>query len=93
MGFTTDGFPYVGDLPDKPGQFVCAGFNGHGMPQVFLSAKAIASMVIEGTKLEDTDLPRLYRSSRERLESADQHACLVAHEAAMKPVVQAQAKL
>jgi len=31
MGFTADGLPLVGELPDLPGVFYCVGFNGHGM--------------------------------------------------------------
>lgn len=31
MGFTPDGLPLVGELPDLPGAFFCVGFNGHGM--------------------------------------------------------------
>ena len=86
MGYTTDGFPFVGDLPDEPGQYICAGFNGHGMPQAFLSAKAIVSMVVDGTRLEETDLPRLYRSSRERIESKKEHVSRTAYAAAMKQI-------
>jgi glycine/D-amino acid oxidase-like deaminating enzyme len=84
MGYSSDGFPLIGNLPGKPGQYLCAGFSGHGMPQVFLSAKAIASMVIEGTKLEQTDLPQLYRLTKERLESTEQHTSLAAYDSNMK---------
>ena len=84
MGYSSDGFPFIGNLPGKPGQYLCAGFSGHGMPQVFLSAKAIASMVIEGTKIEETDLPQLYRLTKERLDSKEQHTSLMAYDANMK---------
>lgn len=69
MGYTTDGFPHVGPVPGKTGQFICAGFSGHGMPQIFLSAKAVASMLVDDINVEEADLPRLYRTSLERLES------------------------
>lgn len=81
MGYTIDGYPYIGERPDKPGQYVCAGFNGHGMVQVFLSAKAIAEMVVEEKPIEDTDLPRLYRLTEERLASKQQHISLAAYDA------------
>ena len=84
MGYSSDGFPFIGNLPGKPGQYLCAGFSGHGMPQVFLSAKAIASMVVEGTMLEETDLPQLYRLTRERLESKERHISLASYDANMK---------
>ena len=86
MGYSSDGFPFIGDLPGKPGQYLCAGFSGHGMPQVFLSAKAIASMVVEGTKIEETDLPQLYRLTKERLESKEQHTSLASYDANMKEI-------
>lgn len=84
MGYSSDGFPFVGNLPSKPGQYLCAGFSGHGMPQVFLSAKAVASMVIEGAKLEDADLPQMYRLTKERLQSKEQHMSLAAYDASME---------
>lgn len=69
MGYSNDGMPHVGEVPGKPGQLVCAGFSGHGMPQIFLSAKAVARMALEDLKVEDVDLPRLYRTSQTRLDS------------------------
>jgi glycine/D-amino acid oxidase-like deaminating enzyme len=30
MGLTEDELPFVGELPGKPGQFIAAGYNGHG---------------------------------------------------------------
>lgn len=73
MGYSADGFPHVGAVPGKLGQFICAGFSGHGMPQIFLSAKAVAEMVLleeeEEGKEKEVDLPRLYRTSQARLDS------------------------
>lgn len=69
MGYSSDGFPHVGNVPGKDGQLICGGFSGHGMPQIFLSAKAIASMVLDGRTVEQVDLPRLYRTSQARLYS------------------------
>lgn len=86
MGYTDDGFPYVGDIPGKKGQFIIAGFSGHGMPQVYLSAKAVASMLADGTKLEDTDLPQLYRSTEERFNSKQEHLSVTAFNAVMQKV-------
>lgn len=69
MGYSADGFPHVGAVPGKAGQFICAGFSGHGMPQIFLSAKAVAEMALEGKGVEEVDLPKLYRASQARLDS------------------------
>ncbi len=66
MGYSDDGFPYVGTVPGKPGQYICAGFNGHGMPQIFLSAKAIAEMVLLGATAEEAGLPLPYWTTNQR---------------------------
>jgi glycine/D-amino acid oxidase-like deaminating enzyme len=31
IGMTTDSVPFVGAIDSLPGQYICAGFNGHGM--------------------------------------------------------------
>lgn len=67
MGWTTDSMPYVGEVPDKPGQYIVAGFNGHGMPLVFLSSKALASMIGQGRKFEETELPSIFKPTKARL--------------------------
>lgn len=69
MGYTSDGSPHIGHVPDKPGQVMIAGFNGHGMPQVFLSAEGVARMIVEGTAYEETGLPQLFKTTSERLQT------------------------
>ncbi|TFY76865.1 hypothetical protein EWM64_g7146 [Hericium alpestre] len=54
MGFTKIGDPFVGPVlnPDNPadnsyqGQFISAGYSGHGMPRAFACAEAVAGMII-----------------------------------------------
>jgi glycine/D-amino acid oxidase-like deaminating enzyme len=75
MGYSNDEFPYVGSVPEKPGQYICAGFTGHGMPQIFLSAKAVAKMIITGDS-ENVDLPLPYRITKERWSESRDHASL-----------------
>lgn len=42
MGFTEDGNPCVGSLnKEDDGLLIIGGFGGHGMPRIFLSAKAL----------------------------------------------------
>lgn len=59
---SSDAFPFVGALPGRPGQFLAAGFSGHGrsnslfdysyttnvagMPRILLSAAHVASLVM-----------------------------------------------
>jgi glycine/D-amino acid oxidase-like deaminating enzyme len=72
MGYSSDYLPHVGHVPGKPGQLIIAGFSGHGMPQIFLAAKGIARMIREGILFEETGVPRLYRTSQERLDSQEE---------------------
>ncbi|KAG0646817.1 Gamma-glutamylputrescine oxidoreductase [Hyphodiscus hymeniophilus] len=69
MGYSTDSLPHIGAVPSKPSQFMLAGFTGHGMPQIFLSARGIASMIMEDKKFEETGVPRIYQTTRARLDS------------------------
>lgn len=45
MGFSKDRNPLIGPLPDRPGEYVAAGFTGHGMPMTFFAGKAVAEMI------------------------------------------------
>lgn len=56
-------------VPGRQNQFMLAGFTGHGMPQIFLSAKGVASMVMEGVDFKSTGIPRLYETSQARLDN------------------------
>ncbi|QGA16122.1 hypothetical protein EYB26_003789 [Talaromyces marneffei] len=69
MGYSSDFMPYVGEVPDKPNQIILAGFSGHGMPLILLCAKAIAQMVRSGTSFEETEVPSLFKVTKERLAS------------------------
>ncbi|OHE93083.1 FAD dependent oxidoreductase [Colletotrichum orchidophilum] len=52
MGFSPDGFPFVGEVPGEDGLWVCASFQGHGMVFCWMCAKALAVM-LEGSDEED----------------------------------------
>jgi len=69
MGYTADSLPHIGEVPGKTGQYILAGFNGHGMPLIFLAAKGIAVMIGDGKTYEETGMPRLFKTSTSRLES------------------------
>ena len=45
LGFTADFDPFLGGVPSAPGQFVAAGFSGHGMPRCHPAAHMIAAQV------------------------------------------------
>jgi glycine/D-amino acid oxidase-like deaminating enzyme len=67
MGYSFDTTCHIGQVPDRPGQLIIAGFNGHGMPVIFLGAKGLAKMINEGVPFEETGLPRLFETSKERI--------------------------
>ncbi|KAJ6526917.1 FAD dependent oxidoreductase [Mycena vulgaris] len=66
MGYTTEGIPYVGELHDKPGAFVCAGHHGHGMARIMTCARGLAAL-IQGSSWASTGLPECFQPSRARL--------------------------
>ncbi|KAH7068356.1 FAD dependent oxidoreductase [Paraphoma chrysanthemicola] len=71
MGYSADFMPHIGHVPSKPGQFVIAGFNGHGMPQILLSSKGLAAMVRDDVPFEETGIPRLFKTTKDRIERRD----------------------
>lgn len=46
MGFSPDYNPLVGHVPERDGEYMAAGFTGHGMPIAFLAAKAVVAMIM-----------------------------------------------
>ena len=66
IAMTHDKVPYVGPIDGLPGQYICAGFNGHGMAGIFKCAPGVVSLMLGGT-WEDTRLPECFQYSHERL--------------------------
>jgi glycine/D-amino acid oxidase-like deaminating enzyme len=68
MGFSGDGFPLIGPMPAEEGLDIAAAFQGHGMVNCFLCAKALAQ-ILTGSDGEELDawFPRAYRMSEGRL--------------------------
>jgi glycine/D-amino acid oxidase-like deaminating enzyme len=67
IGRSADGVPFVGALPNKPGQWICAGHHGHGMARIFTAAPALVK-VMQGDSFASTGLPDVYEMTSERLE-------------------------
>lgn len=67
QGHTVDDLPHMGAVPNKPGQFIIAGLNGHGMSVIFLGAEGVAQMILFDKSYEETDLPRIFKTTVERL--------------------------
>lgn len=49
MGFTVDGLPLVGALPDKPDVGFCVGFTGHGLALGAGTAERAVDFLLNGT--------------------------------------------
>ncbi|KAI1139607.1 FAD dependent oxidoreductase [Hypoxylon sp. FL0543] len=67
VGLTTDSVPFVGEIQGLPGQWICAGFNGHGMARIFTCAPGVAKLILGGV-WEDTGLPECFEITEERLD-------------------------
>ncbi|KAK5170169.1 uncharacterized protein LTR77_004754 [Saxophila tyrrhenica] len=68
QGYTPDGLAHVGEVPGKEGrQWILAGFNGGGNAFIWLTAKGVVEMVANGKDFEDTGLPKLFKTTEERL--------------------------
>jgi len=52
MGFAKLGIPLVRRLRER--QFILAGFTGHGMPRIFLAARHLANLVLDGKATSTT---------------------------------------
>lgn len=67
MGYSSDGFPLVGEVPGDEGLYVCASFQGHGMVLCWLCAKALVD-IINGNEEILEWFPDEFRVSKERME-------------------------
>lgn len=80
MGFTADGVPLVGRLPENAtgreegGEWIAAGFNGYGMGNCWLTGEALAAMM-RGHDVSAW-FPECYNATSARIDSlsADQGA-------------------
>jgi glycine/D-amino acid oxidase-like deaminating enzyme len=64
IDYTADGCPFCGKVLGKDNHFVLAGFNGAGMPLIFLAAKGIAKMIKEDALFEESGIPRIFKTTR-----------------------------
>ncbi|KAJ5977095.1 hypothetical protein N7501_000437 [Penicillium viridicatum] len=57
-------------MPGQDNQYILAGLTGHGMPQIFLAAEWVAKMIMDRVKYEETELPRLFKTTQARLDNS-----------------------
>ncbi|KZV92675.1 FAD dependent oxidoreductase [Exidia glandulosa HHB12029] len=63
---TVEGVPFIGEVPGKPGQWICTGWSGHGMSRIWTGAPAVATLM-SGGSWADTGLPECFELTAERL--------------------------
>jgi glycine/D-amino acid oxidase-like deaminating enzyme len=56
MGFTPDGLPSFGAVPEQPGSLWAAGFNGHGMGYGFRFGRMLAELTLGYPRPDGADL-------------------------------------
>ncbi|KAI1503433.1 FAD dependent oxidoreductase [Biscogniauxia marginata] len=68
MGYGSDGFPFVGEVPGEKDLWVSCGFQGHGMVLCWMCARGLVAM-IEGRDDEELRswFPEAFRVSEQRL--------------------------
>ncbi|KAJ7185227.1 DAO-domain-containing protein [Mycena filopes] len=66
LGMSADNLPFIGKVPDRRGQWICAGFHGHGMAHIFSCAPGLVTLMQGGT-WADTGLPECLEVTQERL--------------------------
>jgi glycine/D-amino acid oxidase-like deaminating enzyme len=67
MGYSGDGFPFVGQVPGQEGLWVAASFQGHGMVLCWMCARALVSMMTGKEEENKEWFPDVFKVSRERL--------------------------
>ncbi|KAK4499542.1 hypothetical protein PRZ48_010058 [Zasmidium cellare] len=69
IGMTPDSVPMIGPVDGKEGQYICAGFNGHGMARIWTCAPGLVKIMLGG-EWSSTGLPECFQYSKARLERA-----------------------
>ena len=59
IGWSMDGLPWVGPLPARSHEYICAGFSGHGMTQALLAGATVAQHVHGGPETRGHKLPKV----------------------------------
>ncbi|TAQ87162.1 hypothetical protein B7494_g4510 [Chlorociboria aeruginascens] len=68
MGYTSDGLPFVGQVPGEKELWISASFQGHGMVLCFLSAKALVQMMVRKDEDSQTWFPASFKPTRGRMQ-------------------------
>jgi glycine/D-amino acid oxidase-like deaminating enzyme len=60
MGFSDDTHPYVGHSQQEPNKWIIGGFQGQGMPRIWLCAEALAQQLLSGASTWPAWMPKAY---------------------------------
>jgi glycine/D-amino acid oxidase-like deaminating enzyme len=66
MGYSYDSLSHIGEVSAKENKIIIAGFNRHGTPVIWLAAEELAKMVAREVKFEETEMPRLFKTTQFR---------------------------
>jgi glycine/D-amino acid oxidase-like deaminating enzyme len=67
MGYSPDGFPFVGEVPGEKNLWIAASFQGHGMVLCFMCARALVAMMVGEEDKPESWFPDAFKVSEERL--------------------------
>jgi glycine/D-amino acid oxidase-like deaminating enzyme len=67
MGYSPDGFPFIGEVPGEKNLWMAASFQGHGMVLCFLCARALVAIMGGEEETLETWFPDAFKVSEERL--------------------------
>ena len=67
IAMTPDSVPMIGAVDNLEGQWICAGFNGHGMARIWTCAPRLVKLM-KGEPWSATGPPECFEFSNERLE-------------------------
>ncbi|PMD48442.1 FAD dependent oxidoreductase [Hyaloscypha variabilis F] len=67
MGYSPDGFPFIGEVPGEKNLWMAASFQGHGMVLCFLCARALVAMMGGEEEKLASWFPEAFKVSEERL--------------------------
>ncbi|OBT79094.1 hypothetical protein VF21_02492 [Pseudogymnoascus sp. 05NY08] len=93
MSSSIDEFPFVGAVPNHKGDFIAAGFSGHGMPRILLSTAHVVPLILTSLGIESTPpalvapypaLPKPFQIATDRMEKLQKINVKAKYEAEMK---------
>lgn len=68
MGFSPDGFPFVGEMPGEKDLWISSSFQGHGMVLCWMCARALVAMMEGGNEKElDAWFPEVFKINEQRM--------------------------